>query len=96
MTYADFIAELHKADLSIRSFAALVHMRPNSISNYASVGEVPPHLGQIASLLSEMKSNGVPFESALARAAPSVRRARGRARPGRFGGDPQEHLDLEA
>jgi len=96
VTYVDFIAELHRADLSIRGFAALVHMQPNSISNYASVGEVPPHLGQIASLLSEMKANGVPFEAALARAAPPARRTRGRARPGRFGGDPQKQLDLDA
>lgn len=70
-------------------------MRPNSISNYASSGEVPGHLGLIAALLSELKNHGIPFESAIARAGPLTKRSRGRAKPGRFGGDPQEQLDLD-
>lgn len=69
-------------------------MRPNSISNYASSGEVPGHLGLIAVLLSELKNHGIPFEAAIARVGPISKRARGRAKPGRFGGDPQEQLDL--
>ncbi|MBN9307209.1 MAG: DNA-binding protein [Devosia sp. 67-54] len=94
MTYGDFIAELDRASLSIRAFATLVGMRPNSISNYASSGEVPGHLALIAALLSELKSHRIPFEAAIARAGPITKRSRGRGAPGRFGGDPQEQMDL--
>ncbi|MEP3435568.1 MAG: XRE family transcriptional regulator [Hoeflea sp.] len=94
LTYAEFIAELDRTSLSIREFADLIGMRPNSISNYASTGEVPGHLGLIATLLCELKSHGLPFEDAVARAGPTNKRSRGRGRPGRFGGDPQEQLDL--
>jgi hypothetical protein len=94
VTYTDFIAELDKAALTIRAFAGLVGMRPNSISNYASHGEVPTHLGLIAALLAELKKHEIPNEAALARAVPLAKRSRGRAKPGRFGGDPQEQLDL--
>jgi hypothetical protein len=94
LIYSDFISELDRASLSIRAFANLVGMRPNSISNYASSGEVPGHLGLIAALLSELKSQGIPFESAVLRAGPITKRPRGRATPGRFGGDPQEQMDL--
>ena len=38
MTYDDFSAELSKAGLSIRAFAELIGMNPNSVSNYASAG----------------------------------------------------------
>lgn len=94
MTYGDFIAELDRASLSIRAFATLVGMRPNSISNYASSGEVPGHLALIAALLSELKSHRIPFEAAIARAGPITKRPRGRGVLGRFGGDPQEQMDL--
>ena len=94
MTYGDFIIELNRASLSIRAFAGLVGMRPNSISNYASAGEVPTHLSLIAALLSELKNHGIPSDAAIARAGPIAKRPRGRAAHGRFGGDPQEQMDL--
>ncbi len=96
MIYGDFIAELDRASLSVRAFADLVGMRPNSISNYASSGEVPGHLSLIAALLSELKNHGIPFEAAITRAGPIAKRPRGRAAPGRFGGDPQEQMDFGA
>lgn len=94
MTYTDFVAELDRASLSIRAFAGIVGMRPNSVSNYASSGEVPAHLGLIAALLGELRNHGVSFEAAVARAGQVTKRSRGRAKPGRFGGNPQKHLDL--
>ena len=69
VTYSEFVAELDRASLSIRAFAALLGMRPNSISNYASVGEVPAHLGLIAALLAELKTHRIGFDAAIARAA---------------------------
>ena len=44
MTYDDFIIELNKAGLTVRRFADLMEMQPNSISNYKKKGEVPDHL----------------------------------------------------
>lgn len=94
VTYADFVAELDKAALTIRAFAGLVGMQPNSISNYASHGEVPTHLALIAALLAELKQHGISSDGAIARVGPLVKRTRGRAKRGRFGGDPQEQLEL--
>lgn len=94
MTYTDFVAELDRAALTIRAFASLVSMQPNSISNYASHGEVPTHLALIAALLAELKQHGISSDAAIARVGPLAKRARGRAKTGRFGGDPQEQLDL--
>jgi hypothetical protein len=94
VTYNDFVAELDKAALTIRAFAGTVGMQPNSISNYASHGEVPTHLGLIAALLAELRQHGISSDAAIERVGPLAKRARGRAKPGRFGGDPQEQLDL--
>jgi hypothetical protein len=94
VTYVDFVAELDRAALTIRAFAGLVGMQPNSISNYASNGEVPTHLALIAALLAELKQNGISSDAPIARVGPLAKRARGRAKPGRFGGDPQEQLEL--
>ena len=50
MPYADFLEELRKAGLSVREFAELMGMNPNSISNYARKGDLPTHLALIAVL----------------------------------------------
>lgn len=94
MTYDDFSAELSKAGLSIRAFAELIGMNPNSVSNYASAGGVPHHLACIAALLAEMNVNDVDFEPAIRRVNISRKKPRGRGKPGRFGGDKQEQLEL--
>ena len=51
MPYADFLEELRKTGLSVREFAELIGMNPNSISNYARTGELPTHLALIAVLV---------------------------------------------
>lgn len=94
MTYDDFLAELGKAGLSVRAFADLIAMNPNSVSNYASTGGVPRHLACIAVLLAEMNIHGVDFQSAIGRVSANRKRPRGGGKPGRFGGDKQEQLEL--
>lgn len=96
MTYGDFLAELGKAGLSVRAFAELIGMNPNSVSNYASTGEVSRHLAFIAALLAEMNVHGIDFQPALERVSANRKKPRGRGKPGRFGGDKQEQLELEA
>ena len=95
MTYDEFLAELGKAGLSVRAFAELIGMNPNSVSNYASVGEAPRHLAFIAVLLAEMNVHGLSFQPALERVSTNRKRPRGRGKPGRFGGDKQDQLELE-
>ncbi|OZA14388.1 MAG: DNA-binding protein [Hydrogenophilales bacterium 17-62-8] len=96
MTYEEFLAELGKAGLSVRAFANLFGMNPNSVSNYASIGDVPHHLAFIAVLLAEMNVHDIDFQPAIARVSASRKKPRGRGRPGRFGGDKQEQLELES
>lgn len=96
MTYDEFLAELGKAGLSVRAFADLIGMNRNSVSNYARGVEVPRHLAVIAVLLSEMNVHRVDFQAAMERVSATRKKPRGRGKPGRFGGDKQELLDLEA
>ena len=95
MTYADFIKELGRASLTVRAFADLVRMHRNSVSNYAQGGEVPTHLGLIAALLAELHTHGIDYGPVIERVAPVAKKPRGRARVGRFGGDPQEQMDFD-
>jgi len=96
MTYDELLSELGKAGLSVRAFANLISMNPNSVSNYASSCEVPRHLAVIAVLLAEMNVQGIAFRPVIARVATMRKKPRGRGRPGRFGGDKQEQLELES
>ncbi|WP_113556526.1 XRE family transcriptional regulator (plasmid) [Agrobacterium fabrum] len=94
MGYSEFLAELNRAGLSVRAFAELIGMKPNSISNYARLAEVPVHLALIAVLVAEMSAQGLDFRGTIARVELTPKRPRGRAQPGHFGGDPQVPLDL--
>lgn len=95
MSYNDFIIELVKAGLSIRRFASLLGVQPNSISNNRQKGDVPVHLTVIASLLAEMASHKIAFEPVFERLQPSRKRPRGAARSGKFAGDPQGLLEMD-
>ncbi len=92
MLYADFLVELERARLTVRGFAQLIGMNPNSITNYAGRGEVPQHIAIIAVLVSEMTARGVGYVDAIAKVAPG-RQPRGRPR-GQFGSDRQSAFDL--
>ena len=77
MTYTEFKRQLGKAGLTVRAFAALMGQTPNSITNYASKGEVPTHLAIIAVLMAEMADAGMDFQAALHNSAePRTRNAR--------------------
>lgn len=93
MPYAEFLAELERAGLSVRRFAELIGMNPNSITNYAGRGELPQHIALVAVLVAEMATRGLDYQNAIAKVAPT-RKPRGAARRGHFGGDRQASLDL--
>jgi hypothetical protein len=94
LNYAEFLAELDQAALSVREFATLLQMHPNSVSNYARPGEVPTHLAVIAALLAELRRNSIDHEPVFKRIRIAAKRPRGGAERGRFGGNPQGRLGL--
>jgi hypothetical protein len=94
MGYSDFIDQLAKAGLTVRAFAELMRMNPNSVSNYARSREVPSHLAVIAALIAEMNVRGLDFRRAILSIERSAKKPRGRAQRGQFGGDRQVPLDL--
>ena len=93
MPYANFLAELERAGLSVRGFAELIGMNPNSITNYARGGELPQHIALVAVLVVEMAIRGLDYRTTIAKVAPT-RQPRGATRQGHFGGDRQASLDL--
>ena len=94
MTYHEFITELYKVGLSVRGFADLRSMLPNSASNNAERGEVPSHLAIIAALLAEMHIRGISYDTVFFRLNLSKTNARGAASVGKFGGAKQQKLEL--
>ena len=95
MSYMDFLVELGKAGLSVRAFAELVGMNPNSISNYARTGELPAHLALIAVLIVGISEMGGDYRQIMSKVEPTPKKPRGGARQGHFGGDRQSDLDLD-
>ena len=61
MPYTEFQRIIGKAGLSIKEFAALLDMKPNSITNYSKQGVVPTHIAVIVALISTMKDEGLDF-----------------------------------
>ncbi|HRN43331.1 MAG TPA: hypothetical protein PLH20_00810 [Flavobacterium sp.] len=61
MPYSEFQRLIGKAGLTIKEFAELLEMNPNSITNYHKVGIVPSHIAIIISLISTMKDKGLDF-----------------------------------
>lgn len=61
MPYTEFQRLIGKAGLSIKEFAALLDMKPNSITNYSKQGVVPTHIAVIIALISTMKDDGLDF-----------------------------------
>ncbi|MCW2248056.1 hypothetical protein M2352_003690 [Azospirillum fermentarium] len=95
MTYDDFITELNKAGLSVRRFAELMSMQPNSVSNNKKKGDVPVHLAVIASLLAEMASRDIDYAPIFERLELGRKKPRGGAKLGKFAGNPQGMLELK-
>lgn len=61
MPYLEFQRLIGKAGLTIKEFATLLGMNPNSITNYHKVGVIPSHIAIIISLISSMKDQGLDF-----------------------------------
>lgn len=79
MKYEDFVEELRCANLTLRAFAGLLSLNPNSLSNYKMVGKVPSHLGVIAVLVRTMNDAGLDYRAAIARVPVGRKAARGRS-----------------
>ncbi len=90
MTYDEFRRQLGKAGLTVKGFALLIKQTPNSITNYAAHGEVPPHLAIIAALMGEMAEAGLDFQATLARIQFEASKQRGGGVKGKFGGVKQD------
>ena len=86
MPYTDFLAELQKVGLSVREFAELIGMNPNSISNYARAGELPTHIALIAVLVVGVNQLGGDYRGIISRVERVRKKPRGAGRRGRFGG----------
>ncbi len=95
MGYEAFLRDLARAGLSIRAFAELIEMNPNSVSNYARSEEVPDKLAIIAALVAEMNAQGIDFRRVISKVELTAKKPRGLARTGHFGGDRQAPLDLD-
>lgn len=89
MPYDEFKRLLGKAGLSIKEFADLMRISCNSVSNYASKGNVPTHLAIAVTLMSEMAEAKLDFRSALRLLPLKDKKSRGAASQGIFGGSKQ-------
>ncbi len=96
MTYDEFRRQLGKAGLTVKGFAELIKQTPNSITNYAAHGAVPPHLAIIAALMGDMAEAGFDFRTTLARIQFEASKPRGGAVKGKFGGSKQADLILSS
>jgi hypothetical protein len=65
--YAEFRRHLGKAGLSINEFAALVDVRPSSVSNYSKKPAVPRIYAIAAVLLGDAADRQIPFRDVLMR-----------------------------
>ena len=89
MQYDEFKRQLGKAGITVKYFAELIKQNPNSITNYAAQGEVPPHLAIIAALMGDMAEAGLDFRKTLVRIQFETSKARGAVK-GLFGGKKYE------
>ncbi len=92
MPYADFLEELKKTGLSVREFAELIGMNPNSISNYARTGELPTHLALITVLVVGISEMGGDYRRVMSRVERVRKKPRGSASQGRFSGRRQDRV----
>ncbi len=79
MTYEKFRAELLAAGLTLREFALLLKLNPNSVTNYNALGKVPDHIAVIASLMHELVKQGGDFRLAIKRARVRRKAPRGKS-----------------
>ena len=68
MDYDEFKRQVGKAGLTLKAFAALLDVKPASLSNYAKKGTVPRRLAIVAVLMAELADNHVDIKLSLSRA----------------------------
>ena len=95
MTYDEFLSELERSELSVRAFAQLIGMRPNSTTNYARAGVVPSHLAIIVTLVAELANRAVDYTALIDRLEIAPKLPRGAACYGDFRGDLRSELDRQ-
>ena len=95
MSYSDFLAELQKIGLSVRAFAKLIGMNPNSLSNYARNGELPTHIALIAVLVVGVAEKDGDYRKIMSKVSLAPKKPRGAAKYGRFGRNPQQAMDFD-
>lgn len=66
MTYSEFRRQLGKAGISINEFAALMHVHPGSVSNYAKKNAVPHVYALTAVLLGDAGDRHIDFRQVFA------------------------------
>jgi ribulose-5-phosphate 4-epimerase/fuculose-1-phosphate aldolase len=67
MNYTDFRRHIGKAGLTVNAYAALLGIRPNSLSYYAKKGAIPHPHAIIAVLAGDAADRGVDFRELLRR-----------------------------
>lgn len=67
MDYTEFRRHLGKAGLTINEFAALLTVKPSSVSNYSARPPVPIKYALLAVLLGDMADRGIDFRGVLSR-----------------------------
>lgn len=64
MNYEELRRQIGKAGLTNKSFAQLIGINPNSVTNFKLKG-VPSNIAIIAILIAEMKEHGFEFEQVI-------------------------------
>lgn len=80
MDYAAFQQVVSDAGLSLRQFAHLLKLNPNSITNCKRRNAVPAHLVVIALLVRELASHDIDYQSVIDRAGITPNAPRGTGR----------------
>lgn len=94
MDYKEFRRQLGKAGLTNKSFAELVKINPNSVTNYKKDGDVPSHWAIVALLMGVLADNKIDFKEALSEIEIEPNKVRGTAAKGRWGGSKQNDLPI--
>jgi hypothetical protein len=79
MQYTEFQQVLDEAGLSLREFALLLKLNPNSVTNYKKRGTVPSHLGVIAYLVRELAHRDLDYRTVISMAGIAPKAPRGSA-----------------
>jgi hypothetical protein len=80
MRYEQFQQAVEDAGISLREFAGLLKLNPNSVTNYKQRRDVPSHLGVIALLILELVRHNIDYRPIIRRANVKAKAPRGSIR----------------